>query len=526
MGLSMKKTIVSIIIIGMLLSGTVLGMGKIEDAVKKRSPNINDSADQILVDDFHSMLAHREMILKYQQTQATFRNNKTIYVLVDSEIYADICNSLFVYKNDLENDLYNVEIFTISTDDPKDVRALLQNGAEDLVGALLVGNIPVVWCNLSEESRGLFLCDVYYMDLDGIWTDTDADGIPDEYFGDYDPDIWIGRLKADVLTFGNKNEIELLQNYFYKNHVYRVKGSPLSQRALWYHGAPGNCPTELDLLYDNVDFVYYENSSAEDYKNKLLEGYEWIELSCHSFPHQHEFIDGPVTNRDIQQIDPHTCFYNLLACSVCNYTVEDYIAGWYIFADSYGLVAVGETDPGGGANLNCFYEPLSDGKCIGEAVKEFLICWLQSQSRWALTIMGDPALKPKHQANQPPSNPPNPPIITGPKSGKPNRYYDYTFKAQDPEENQVYYYIDWGDNTTKGWIGPLTSGEEIILDHTWSESGKYKIRAKAMDTYCWESDWGYLDVTMPKNQQSIQQQSQQLSFPQQMIRLLGRLIGS
>ncbi|MFW6149157.1 MAG: hypothetical protein ACOC6D_04795, partial [Atribacterota bacterium] len=43
------------------------------------------------------------------------------------------------------------------------------------------------------------------------------------------------------------------------------------------------------------------------------------------------------------------------------------------------------------------------------------------------------------------------------------------------------------------------SGKVITVNHTWDEKGDYTIRAKAKDTKDLESDWGTLDVTMPKN---------------------------
>jgi hypothetical protein len=60
-------------------------------------------------------------------------------------------------------------------------------------------------------------------------------------------------------------------------------------------------------------------------------------------------------------------------------------------------------------------------------------------------------------------------------------------------------FIDWGDGTDSGWIGPYNSGEEVTKSHKWSEQGNYTIKAKAKDVFDEESDWGYLEVTMPKN---------------------------
>ncbi len=45
------------------------------------------------------------------------------------------------------------------------------------------------------------------------------------------------------------------------------------------------------------------------------------------------------------------------------------------------------------------------------------------------------------------------------------------------------------------------SGEKAKIFHTWAEQGTYIIKAKAKDISDYESEWGTLKVTMPKNQQ-------------------------
>lgn len=99
------------------------------------------------------------------------------------------------------------------------------------------------------------------------------------------------------------------------------------------------------------------------------------------------------------------------------------------------------------------------------------------------------------------NNPPNVPTILGLIKGKAGIAYQYTFVSIDSEDDDVYYWIDWGDSTVEqdDWIGPFLSGEKVKVNHTWSKGGTYNITAKAKDVYGQESDWGFLEVTMPKN---------------------------
>jgi len=92
---------------------------------------------------------------------------------------------------------------------------------------------------------------------------------------------------------------------------------------------------------------------------------------------------------------------------------------------------------------------------------------------------------------------PHPPNISGPTSGKPGVSYDYYLSSTDPDSDDVYYYVDWGDNTNSGWLGLYSSGAMITVSHTWDQKGTYTIKAKAKDSYGYESEWTTLAVTMP-----------------------------
>jgi len=95
------------------------------------------------------------------------------------------------------------------------------------------------------------------------------------------------------------------------------------------------------------------------------------------------------------------------------------------------------------------------------------------------------------------NNLPNTPTITGPASGKPDTQYLYNIVTDDLDGHNIYYFVDWGDNTTTGWLGPYVSGTQIHITHSWTEQRSYTIKAKAKDTMNGESAWGTLDVVMP-----------------------------
>ncbi len=97
---------------------------------------------------------------------------------------------------------------------------------------------------------------------------------------------------------------------------------------------------------------------------------------------------------------------------------------------------------------------------------------------------------------------PLPPSISGPHRSCPDKMLNYTFKAIDNSpfaEDNIFFYIEWGDGEIEEWIGPYDSGEELILNHTFKEKGTYQIKAKARDVYGATSEWSEpLCIQIPK----------------------------
>ncbi len=87
----------------------------------------------------------------------------------------------------------------------------------------------------------------------------------------------------------------------------------------------------------------------------------------------------------------------------------------------------------------------------------------------------------------PGGNKQTPPTIIGPISGEVGEELMYTFVSEDPERDNVSYFIKWGDGEEIGWLGPYPSGEEIIEEHSWNEEGAYEIIAKSKDY--WEDSF-------------------------------------
>jgi outer membrane protein assembly factor BamB len=96
------------------------------------------------------------------------------------------------------------------------------------------------------------------------------------------------------------------------------------------------------------------------------------------------------------------------------------------------------------------------------------------------------------------NQPPKTPLIRGPARGKVGVIYNYTIVATDPNDDSLYYWIEWGDaSPAVEWLGPYGSNQTITVNHTYSKKGTYMIRCQAKDIWNTSSEWGTLDIKMP-----------------------------
>jgi hypothetical protein len=358
-----------------------------------------------------------------------------VLILVNTALQDTLTVPLAQYIADLELEGYVVETLGVSGGTAADLKALMQS-RPSLLGAILIGDVPIPWFQMIDDFEGdgvpdgyeEFPIDLFYMDLDGTWQDLyyydsisqellpGPDGILDSHGGDQSPEIWIGRLTASPMT---EDEIALLENYLDKAHRYRQGSLWLRERALNYidDDWSGSWTTAgLESIYGEVVVVDHpESTVAADYEAELTAEYEWIGVCAHSWPGGHGFIyNGGSTwsyfyAYQLDPIDPQGLFYNLFACSNARYVEANYMGGCYIFTDTYGLGAVGSTKTGSMLYFEQFYYPLGGGVSLGQAFKEWFdviasggfATWEHSWF-YGMTLLGDPTLVPRQPDRAPP----------------------------------------------------------------------------------------------------------------------------
>ncbi|MCK4385762.1 MAG: hypothetical protein KAW52_05805, partial [candidate division Zixibacteria bacterium] len=328
---------------------------------------------------------------------------------------------------DLEMEGYSINLYTATNDGDevalKDI-LISEWNTHQIVGAILIGDLAVPWYEMTEPpdwggNHVEFPIDLYYMDLDGEWIDSDTDGLYDGHTDgphhDMEADIWVGRLFPKNLNYHEAEEVAMMNNYLDKNHSYRTGELRLYDKALAYidnDWCTSGWENEVALAYPTTDAVTdpYE-TTREDYMERVREStnnrYENLLICSHSSPWAHYLYwgMGPYDyslfhNYEIEDIDVQVFFYNLFACSNCRFVEDDDMGDWYTFQSTYGLLSVGSTKTG---SMLCFYDyyaPLGQGENFGEAFLSWCVDNIETcAGDWSrpwfygMILLGDPTLK-------------------------------------------------------------------------------------------------------------------------------------
>jgi hypothetical protein len=349
------------------------------------------------------------------------KGDRPICIVTNNLLHFAIQNSFSVFISDLENDGYSPNVYTaFNNGDEAGLKDILISewNSRGIEGAILIGDLPIAWYEMTLWDYEELPIDLFFMDLDGRWFDHDFDGLYEGHedgAGDLEADIWVGRLLATNLTDHGASEVVMMNNYLDKNHRYRTGQLRLQDKALAYidnDWCMYGWENEVALahpLTDGVTDVYETN--REDYIQRVREStgnqYENLLICSHSSPWVHALYwgTGPYDyslfhNHEIEQIDVQVHFYNLFACSNSRFVEEDDMGNWYIFQSTYGLLSVGSTKTGSMLCFFDYYEPLGNGATFGEAFLSWCINDIETcagvESRpwfYGMTLSGDPTLR-------------------------------------------------------------------------------------------------------------------------------------
>ncbi len=345
-------------------------------------------------------------------------------LVVHSNVLSEISSELDRFQDDLRADGFAPLLYRYDSGSAVNLRSYLAGlhaGEGSLEGAILIGNIPYIVYEMTNRFQDScvpedfedFPCDVFYMDLNGSWTDSNSNGKYDTHSGDKAVEIWVARMRASNLD--NLGwEHDLLKAYFDKNHAYRSGRLRPDRRALVYvdddwAAYSGSTDAEnLSRLYGDghaIGVVDLDRTLASDYLSRMTNRYELMFVRSHGYPLGHSFNDGAgvyeyVYSADYRARTPPALFHSLFVCSGSDYSEYGYLAGTITFNHTNsGLACWGSTKTGGMLDDVYFYQELAAGQPLGRAFKTWYntlqaynACWFGSWF-YGMIIIGDGSLR-------------------------------------------------------------------------------------------------------------------------------------
>jgi hypothetical protein len=432
----------------------------------------------------------------------------------------------------------------VGSSDPEDIRNYIIDAYSNWgINYVLLGGdydiVParILWVyGLDEETtpyETYMPSDIYYSCLNGPynydgddkWGET-TDGADGEDV-DLIADVYVGRACVDdindvnnfiskTIAYINKDpDLEYLKNVCFSGEYMGDYGI-----ATWggnymdqlINGCSDDGYTTIGFPSENYTFSYlydrdWEGNDwpKEEMMNVINEGTHFINHLGHSY---YEY-NMKMYNDDVYDLtNTDYCFIYSQGCMAGGFDEADCIAEHFtvktdtgafagIWNARYGWFWSYSTDGDSQRFHREFWDAVFGenipqiGKANADSKEDNLAIINRSCIRWVYyetNLFGDPSLC-FYEVEE--NNPPETPDIDGPTRYKVGVEYEYAFVSTDSDGDSLYYYIDWGDGNFTDWIGPYTSGEELILTHTWTEKGIYIIMAKTRDVPDGaESDWG------------------------------------
>jgi hypothetical protein len=200
-----------------------------------------------------------------------------LILLVDSSMMTPLASEITRYIQDVEGDGWEVMrhdvLRTASVLHVKDfILADYAKDSTEIKAIFILGHVPVPYSgNINPDGHsdhlGAWPADVYYGDVDGVWTDfsvtstnaspprtqnTPNDGKFDQSLVPGDVELQVGRADFAAMSSFTLTEQQLLKNYLDKDHAYRKKLMT---------------PLRKAVVDDNFGYFGSEAFAASAYKN-------------------------------------------------------------------------------------------------------------------------------------------------------------------------------------------------------------------------------------------------------------------
>lgn len=319
-----------------------------------------------------------------------------LLLVVEQSKLSALSETINIYREDITASGGSVDVKPFPSDGTaSDLKSFIAAHKDSVNGTFLVGNLPAAWYEQTAFGKiEEFPVDLYFMDFEAAWDDSDGDGIYDGH-SPLNLTHYLSRID------GTTSE---LIAYFDKLHDYRtgsysyLGGAFIFKDEDWFDTYRGST-FGLDRMYNQVkinedadvtlkdDYLYRVAYEGADYV------YQWI----HATPTSLYISDGNLYStfryREIPESNVQSRFLNMFNCKGARFTQTN-LGMTYLTGTNSGLAVTGSTKVGGNFYPLEFHRTLTLGSNWGNAFKSWYNYYGSQDDEWFLgmVILGDPAL--------------------------------------------------------------------------------------------------------------------------------------
>ena len=287
--------------------------------------------------------------------------------------------------------------------------------------------------------------------------------------------------------------IDMFAN-FYRNTNYALPWS--NTMAHWHDGVRNNCRTDCSEIAKEPNYPIYD-MRAQTIRTRNIPMEDAVE-NIKNVLHQEKGVYFSILYPDLENLDAFRNMWSAFGEEE-SYNLDYYVGNPYVEEEAVGhaVLIVGYHDVEG--TEDDYWIVLNSWGTTNQRPNGLMAfdMWMNYSGKYSNYYGFGAGTLDVSFEYEPLA--PEQPTITGPTKGKPDTEYTYEFTAVDPQGDEIYLYIDWGDGTTSWWDGPYASGETISENHTWDEKQEYIIRARARDLDRNEGQWASFEVSMSKH---------------------------
>jgi len=266
-----------------------------------------------------------------------------VIIIITENTFENIAIQLTDFQNVLTHDGWMNRLLIIpDTLTSAEVKShVLDAYAEDsFTSCILLGDVPIplsgdVSPDGHQSQGGAWAADLYYGDLDGIWTDSTVstnvspwpvnhnfpgDGKWDQNVIPSDIEIAVGRIDFSDLPVFQEDEYELLRNYLEKNITYRTKQKENRNRAIVHNINPWIGALGQNGIRNFSTLVGPQNIEYENYSDAWNHSYTWLYAASSGF---HNSLFMVTKSEDFATKSLNAVFTAFFGSRFGNYDYED-----------------------------------------------------------------------------------------------------------------------------------------------------------------------------------------------------------